>query len=600
MLNPDVRSLYTTAVTPPSGYVFDQALATTYSLDPAALLSLLTHLALANRTSAKSVDPILLLESLQRLAGRFSIYVDQAGIKPPSSSNVLYGLLESMVTPVKAPRGGVFHPKLWVIRFLQPGINEPPLIRLLILSRNITFDRSWDISLQLEGKPGGRYIRANRRLGEFLQTLPSLSERSIPRSRRQQAEQLSDEVRKTSWELPEGFESVIIHVLGMDGKTWEPPWAGRISVISPFVTGDALSWIGAGAEKFEAVVSRPEELNQLPLDAFDMAQHWYTLGEAAETEDGEEVEPHDTIGLHAKVYVLEKGWRTHLFIGSANATNAALRQCSNVEVLAELVGRTSQVGGIDKLLGEDGLGSILNEYVRPDEVPPKDEDEIRARKALEAARDQLVQAKLRVLCEPATKGWNLTLLTSEVIELNGISALYVWPITVSDDRAVNSKGSVCKDGVPLGRFGTESVTGLIAFDLHSKIKKMNLRLVLNLPVDGLPENRNDAILRLVLNNREGFLRYLLLLLGEYTGDILGTGDIFNRHGGSGSKQDIFSGEPPLLEELTRALSRHPEKLKDIERVICRLMRDGDTASLVPPQFMEIWEVFETVMEESKP
>ena len=204
MLNPDVRSLYTTAVTPPSGYVFDQALATTYSLDPAALLSLLTTPALANRTSAKSVDPILLLESLQRLAGRFSIYVDQAGIKPPSSSNVLYGLLESMVTPVKAPRGGVFHPKLWVIRFLQPGIDEPPLLRLLILSRNLSFDRSWDISLQLEGKPGGRYIRANRRLGEFLQTLPSLSERSIPRSRRQQAEQLGDEVRKTSWELPEG------------------------------------------------------------------------------------------------------------------------------------------------------------------------------------------------------------------------------------------------------------------------------------------------------------------------------------------------------------------------------------------------------------
>ena len=347
----------------------------------------------------------------------------------------------------------------------------------------------------------------------------------------------------------------------------------------------------AGTRKWWATVVREYELEE---------HHLRLLTLPAETEDGEEAEQRDTIGLHAKVYVLEKGWRTHLFLGSANATNAALLQCSNVEVLAELVGRTSQVGGIDKLLGEDGVGSILNEYVRPDELPPIDEDEIRARKVLEAARDQLVQAKLCVLCEPATAGWDLTLTTSEVIELKGISALHVWPITVSEDRAVNSKGSVCKDGVPLGRFGTESVTGLIAFDLHAKIKKRNLRLVLNLPVDSLPENRDDAILRLVLNSREGFLRYLLLLLGEYTGDILGTGDIFNRHGGSGSKQDIFSGEPPLLEELTRALSRHPEKLKDIERVIRRLMRDGDTASLVPPQFMEIWEVFETVMEESKP
>jgi len=35
MLNPDARSLYTGAVCPPPGYVFDQAIATTYSLDPA-------------------------------------------------------------------------------------------------------------------------------------------------------------------------------------------------------------------------------------------------------------------------------------------------------------------------------------------------------------------------------------------------------------------------------------------------------------------------------------------------------------------------------------------------------------------------------------
>lgn len=67
---------------------------------------------------------------------------DHAGINFPSGSNVLFGLLESMVIPTKAPRGGVFHHKMWVLRFVQPDIDEPPLIRLLILSRNITYDRS--------------------------------------------------------------------------------------------------------------------------------------------------------------------------------------------------------------------------------------------------------------------------------------------------------------------------------------------------------------------------------------------------------------------------------------------------------------------------
>jgi hypothetical protein len=222
MLNPDARSLYTGAVTPPPGYVFDQALATTFSLDPGTLLSLPTHIALAQSASENNVDPITLLESLRRLSDRFSVYVDHKSIKPPTGSNVLYGLLESMVIPVKAPRGGAFHPKIWVLRFVQPESDEPPLIRLLILSRNITFDRSWDISLQLEGYPKGRYIAANRKLGEFLASLPSLSVQPVTKSKLQQAEKLANEVRKTSWELPEGYEEVKFHVLGTDAKTWTP------------------------------------------------------------------------------------------------------------------------------------------------------------------------------------------------------------------------------------------------------------------------------------------------------------------------------------------------------------------------------------------
>ena len=81
MLSPDSRSLYTGAVTPPPGYVFDQAIATTYSLDPDTLLLLSVHLALAQRPSTDQVDPIRLLESLRRLSGRLSVYVDRDGIK---------------------------------------------------------------------------------------------------------------------------------------------------------------------------------------------------------------------------------------------------------------------------------------------------------------------------------------------------------------------------------------------------------------------------------------------------------------------------------------------------------------------------------------
>ncbi len=144
---------------------------------------------------------------------RFSIYVDHTGIKVPSVKNPLYGLLESMAIPVKAPKGGVFHPKIWVLRFVQPDMDEPPLIRLLVLSRNITYDRSWDISLQLEGQPGWRINQGNQQLVEFLQALPSLSTGQVPEAQQQQAIQLAEEIRKKAG-TSEWIRFRSFHILG--------------------------------------------------------------------------------------------------------------------------------------------------------------------------------------------------------------------------------------------------------------------------------------------------------------------------------------------------------------------------------------------------
>jgi len=596
MLNPDARSLYTGAVTPPPGYIFDQAIATTYSLDPATLLSLPTHIALAERPSATPVDPIRLLESLRRLSDRFTVYIDHTGIKLPSGSNILFGLLEQMVIPVKAPRGGVFHPKIWVLRFIQPDLDKPALIRLLILSRNITYDRSWDISLQLEGQPGGRYIAANRPLGELLQSLPSFSMQRVSKTRRLQAEQLAEEVRKTEWELPEGFEEVSFHVLGMDNWSWSPS-SDRMAVISPFVTDEALSWLSDQTEELTAFISRPDELNKLSNESLKLTKKWLTLDEAAETEDGEEPDQRDTVGLHAKVYVVEKGWWTSIFLGSANATGAALLHRSNIEILAELKGKKSKVGNIEKLLGEDGLGQVLTEYIRSKDIQQPDEEKVRAQKVLEAARSLLADAELKLDCKKDNGAWLLTLISPRRIKLPGISQLYAWPITVKEERAVDIL-DLCKSKIAeLGRYATESVTGLIAFEIVTTIKNMSLLVVLNLPVIGLPEDRDDAIFKLVLNNKEGFLRYILLLLSEYSGGFISDGFQFGRGKGPMSWADNFSGETPILEELARAFSRSPDKLADVRAVMNRLKRDQTTTSVVPPEFLQLWAVFETALSE---
>ena len=349
---------------------------------------------------------------------------------------MLYGLLEPMIEQVEAPRGGVFHPKIWVLRFIQPELDEPPLIRLLVLSRNITYDRSWDISLQLDGRPGRRFVAANRRLGEFLRSLPSIATQKISESAKSRAEKLAEEVRKTVWELPGEFEEVFFYIIGTSRRQWVPPRSKRMAVISPFVTDDALLWLSKQTEDLVAIISRPEEFNRLAPDTLKLSGKRFTLDEAAETEDGEELDNRDTVALHAKAYVVEKGFRTRLYIGSANATAAALLKRSNTEILVELVGRKSRVGNIETLLGEDGLGPVLSDYVPQQEPPTPGDEEARARKALEEARDLLVAAELKVVCEADTDAWRLTLVSSKQIVLSGVSELKAWPITVSEDRVV--------------------------------------------------------------------------------------------------------------------------------------------------------------------
>jgi hypothetical protein len=63
---------------------------------------------------------------------------------------------------------GVFHPKVWVLRFLaQDGVVR---YRILCLSRNLTFDRCWDTVVALDGELLDRSnaIAVNHTLADFV------------------------------------------------------------------------------------------------------------------------------------------------------------------------------------------------------------------------------------------------------------------------------------------------------------------------------------------------------------------------------------------------------------------------------------------------
>lgn len=349
MLNPNSRSLYTSALTPPPGMVFDEAIATTFSMDPALLLEAPVYLALMTADGQADPDPLSVLEAIRRYSNRITVYVQRGRIQVPqiAKPNPLFGFLEEMVVEVTAPGGGVFHPKVWAIRFISPE-QSSSMYRLVVLTRNMTTDQCWDLSLQLEGPIAGRKSKSNKPLAHFFKTLPDLATGPTESGRSEQALRFADELHRVHWELPEGFDELTFYLPGTKGFDWEPPLANRMAVISPFCSDEALRALAKKTKAPDALISRPESLSALKKETLELFVQCLHLDDAAATEDGEEddaAEQPFATGLHAKFYLFETRHYvdyTNVVMGSANATNAALNASKNVEILVGLIGKKSR------------------------------------------------------------------------------------------------------------------------------------------------------------------------------------------------------------------------------------------------------------------
>lgn len=592
MLSPDSRSLVTAMLTPPLGMVLDSALATTYTLDPLTLLTMPLHLAWLASGEDKSLlsDGIRLYEALRRIGENLTVYADRGRIQAPAQAHPLYSLLEPMIVEVRAPGGGAFHPKLWVLRFVRSGGESGVCIRLGVLSRNLTSDRSWDLSLLLEGQPGGRRIAANREIGEFIASLPKLATGPVPAARVDAAAQLGEELRHVRWELPAGCDEVGFHILGRSRRAWVAPPSKQLVVISPFVSKGALDALCASTDMPVALVSRPQELAALGAETRAHFSRCLILDEAAESEDGEDSSCLDTLGLHAKALVLRSGWDTRLFVGSVNATDAALRYGNNIEVWAELVGKSSKFGNIDGLLGGDGFGGVLTDFDPATPVLEVDAEQAAAEQALEAARSALISSPLSIHCQAQGGEWRLILRTKAPVVLNGV-VIAAWPLSIRSEQAVSAEGLAQDHELDLGLVDAADITGMTGFILT--IGAHSLRFALNLPLEGVPPDRDASLIHRIVQNREGFLRYLLLLLGEFSDGTAGGEGKGSGGGGWGMESGVG---PTLLEEMVRTFTRDRARLNDVKQAIERLQAEKSGGEIIPHEFLALWNVFVEAME----
>jgi hypothetical protein len=610
VFDPENRELYTTLVRPPDGYRFDHAVATTYSLDFETALAI--PIAIVFRDAENRADmlrnPLALLQSVERMAGRMAIYCDRGRIKEagPDAARLM-ALYESTITEVSAPGKGAFHPKLWCIRFQPEKTGEPVRMRLAILSRNLTDDRSWDLALCLDGQvwPDDDPNDVNDPVVRLLRALPGLANSATRPVAPKFLPSLLRDLAHCRWDkLPAGANKLSFAVNGLERGAWAPPKGERLAIVSPFVSADALKMLSAGYDdpSLCQLVARPEALDRLTPNARKPFQIQTLDDRVAEDEAGERDEPSptDMEGLHAKAYLVERGSRLQIHLGSANATAAALIAVSggrtqNVEIMATLDGLKTKMGTIDDVLFCDGFQRLLAPYTPSEQV--EQDAAIAAEKMLDKVRMQIAALPLQIQCNQLddTIALEVRLAGQPVpVKFPEGASCFVRAITILNERGQDAIGlfSGAEAGIQLGEVPLRDVTRWICVRLRDEATGVECRFTLGARLIDLPEGRDAAVLRALIDNAQNFLRYLSLLLGS-----LGEGSFLESdNAGAGQwLRRLGHGGNSLLEPMIRALSLGGDELLEIDRLLKRLQDPADGPNVVPPEFLELWKSFEPLV-----
>lgn len=599
MLAPRERQTLLAALRPPDGYRVDRVIATTFTLDLTALLvaplsfSLLDVAAERAREGDGNVglDPYALLRAVREHADRMVVFCDASRISAPSKYRPLFTYLEPCVVQVCAPdEAGVFHPKIWVLRF-ESTDGEGVRYRLLCASRNLTFDQSWDTLLSLDGELTDRVnaIAMNRPLSQFVAQLPVLARprEQISKERAKSIARVADELLRVKFDLPAGIDAVAFHPLGIDGfRRFEgPERMQRALVVSPFVDSKGLEPWTRGKES--VLISRVDQLDMVDTDALGRFAAVSVLAEALERDEGD-VEAGATsdlrpgpAGLHAKLFVVDDGWDAHVWTGSANATNAGFTR--NVEFLVQMTGKKSQLG-VQQFL-DRGLAEMSQPYAR---------GEVSKHAALEKALEMELLRLRRQLSELTwtarlvaldAGAYSVTLKASAAAAVT--ETVRVRPITLAQPRAQNLAGSPLAAG--FGRCSLEAITPFFSFlvRLERDGVAVEEEFVIKARLDGAPTDREEQVLASMFKDPSQVMQFLNLLLADDPNEYLATDD--ERQTDDGASVARGLGENALLERLLHALHGNPSQLDSVDRFLKELSSTEAGRATISAEFLQLWQ-----------
>lgn len=553
------RLSYGELLRPDVGYTLDFAVGTTYSLDLEALLGVPVSLGLLGDADAEQMrSPLYVLEAIRTSSDKIAIFCNAGGIKLPDKIQSVYSLLEESVFQVKLSRNSNFHPKLWVLKYSNEAGKS--YIKLLVLSRNLTFDSSIDLCVAMRGEVKHARRLKNKSLADILTFVGQYAKRA----KQQQILSLAEDVmRVPTFEVEHPFEDYTFFPMGIpdypgsDTKLFEQKY--DLFAVSPFLSDNVVQQLTENAGQ-KILVTRKSSVTKRTMEAFDHV--FITKDILSDNEFGSKQD------IHAKLYFTTTQDGNYLYIGSANASHNAFYR--NVECLLRLKYKLNCIGM--KTFTQDFLPSEncpYEELTYIPEIPPADPSQ----KLIDEALREAVYALKRA--DVLSNG------TAYSIQINAKELKTAEPVLIAplqrQDLMTTLRPETVFDGLLL-----KEISEFFILRVQSQT------LVVKVDTRGIPKDRDQAIYRGIIDSKAKFMTYLSFVLSENPASFTAETDLLDDVLLCGNDRDgAGAATAAIYEKMLRVFHQNPNRLKGIADMIRRLEPD-----VVGEDFVQMYQQFE--------